>query len=213
MEESGENWPSYSDLDVGDYVNDLCFDDEEIESDETIDPMILLGETKKKRRERKLNEKLLALSATIPGLKKKMDNTSILDKASNYVKELQEHVRELEQEVGSQSCKNNETSSCIEVNSDYYGEPNNHDNIILPEVRVRVLHKEVLIIIHCEKQKSIMLQILSHLENLHLSMVHNSVLPFGKSTLEITIIAQMGDEYNMTTDELVKSLRLLIMTQ
>ncbi|CAL0335263.1 unnamed protein product [Lupinus luteus] len=215
MEESGENWPSYSELGMGDYVNGSSFGDEEVENgsfDETIDPM-MLDETKKKRREIELNERLLALSATIPGLKKKkMDNTSILDKASNYVKELQERVRKLEQQVGSQSCKNNETSSSIEVNSDYYGEPNDDNNNHLPEVRVRVLHKEVLIIIHCEKQKSIMLQILSHLENLHLSMVNNSVLPFGKSALDITIIAQMGDEYNMTTDELVKSLRLLIMT-
>ncbi|KAE9621296.1 hypothetical protein Lal_00023632 [Lupinus albus] len=211
MEESGQNWPSYSDLGVG----DLSFDDEEVESDsfeESIDPM-MLNETKKNKREMELNERLLALSATIPGLKKKkMDKTSILDKASNYVKQLQQHVRELEQQVGSQSCKNNETSSCIEVNSDYYGEPND-DNILLPEVKVRVLHKEVLIIIHCEKQKSIMLKILSHLENLHLSMLNNSVLPFGKSTLDITIITQMGDGYIMTTDELVNSLRLLIITQ
>ncbi|KAE9616108.1 hypothetical protein Lal_00017626 [Lupinus albus] len=208
MEGSGENWPSDSDLDVDDYVNDLYFDDEELgDNDESY---AMTGENNKRRRHQELTEKLLALSDTIPGLNKRMDNTSILDKASNYVKQLQQRVRELEQ-VESKSCSNKGTSSsCNEVNSDYYYGP--YDNII-PEVRVRFLHKEVLIIVHCEKQKGIMIKILSHLENLHLSIVNTNVLPFGKSTLDITIIAQMGDGYNMTTDEVVKSLRLAILTK
>ncbi|XP_027344889.1 transcription factor NAI1-like isoform X2 [Abrus precatorius] len=207
MEESGENWPSdHSDLEVDDDDNDLCSDDEEFGGDDeghlfsdTVDPV--MDESKSKR---ELSKNLLALSATIPGFKK-MDNTSILDKASNYVKQLQERVRELEQEVES----NKGTTSC-EVNSSdyYYG-----SNEILPEIKVRVLQKDVLIIIHCEKQKGIMLKILSHLENLNLSVVNSSVLRFGKSTLDITIIAQMGDGYNMTVDELVKTLRVAILTQ
>lgn len=122
-----------------------------------------------------------------------MDNTYILDKASNYVKQLQQRVRELEQQVGSHNFSNNKgTTSCGEVNSDHYYEPNHN---ILPEVRARVLHKEVLVIIHCEKQKGIMLKILSKLENLHLTVVNSSVLPFGKSTLDITIIAQVHNDY------------------
>lgn len=216
MEGSGENWPSDSDLEVGDYNNnDLCFDDEEFsvddENHDTVDPMMGESENNKKGRQRELTERLLALSATIPGLKKKMDNTYILDKASNYVKQLQERVRELEQEVESHNFSYNKgTTSCCEVNSGYFYEPNHN---ILPEVRARVLHKEVLVIIHCEKQKGIMLKILSQLESLHLTVVNSSVLPFGKSTLDITIIAQMGDGYNMTADELVNSLRLAIFTQ
>ncbi|CAL0308806.1 unnamed protein product [Lupinus luteus] len=193
MEGSGENWPCDSDLDVGDYVKDLYFDVDD-ESDHNT-----------RRRNQEFSERLLALSDTIPGLNKRMDNTSILDKASNYVKQLQQRVRELEQ-VESKSG----TSSCTEVKSYYYYEGN--DNII-PEIRVRVLHKEVLIIIHCEKQKGIMVKIMSHLENLHLSIVNSSVLPFGKSTLDITIIAQMGDRYKRTIDEVVKSLRLVILTK
>ncbi|XP_061340081.1 transcription factor bHLH18-like [Gastrolobium bilobum] len=215
MEESGENWPSDSNLEVGDHdYNDLCFDDEEFLGDddenhyfaETVDPMI--GDTDRNGRRRELTERLLALSATIPGLKKKMDNTSILDRASNYVKQLQQRVRELEQEIESHICSDKGTTSC-EVNSgDYYG-----PNDILPEVKARVLQKEVLVIIHCEKQKGIMNKILSQLQILHLSVQNSSVLPFGKSTLDITIIAQMGDGYNMTVDELVKNLRLSISKQ
>jgi len=112
-----------------------------------------------------------------------MDKTSILDKASNYVRQLEQRVRELEQEV--QSNKVCGSSSSCEVNS------NHGSNQILPEVKVRVLQKEVLIIVHCEKQKGIMLKILSHLENINLSVLNSSVLRFGKSTLDITIIAQV----------------------
>jgi len=117
-----------------------------------------------------------------------MDKTSILDKASKYVRELEERVRELEQEVESNKVCVSSSSSSWEVNSNngyYHG--SNQDL----EVKVRVLQKEVLIIVHCEKQKGIMLKILSHLENINLSVINSSVLRFGNSTLDITIIAQV----------------------
>ncbi|KAJ1410072.1 Myc-type, basic helix-loop-helix [Sesbania bispinosa] len=215
MEESGENWPSDSDLEAGDDVNDdFYLDDEEFGDEdgysvtETVDPMAGEGETDRKGRQTELTERLLALSAAIPGLKK-TDDTSILDKASKYVKQLQERVRELEQEIESHDCSNKGTTSC-EVSSVYYSGGTNET---LPEVKARVLQREVLVIIHCERQKGLMLKILSHLENLHLSVVNSSVLRFGKSTLDITIVAQMGDGYNMTVDELVKTLRVAILTQ
>ncbi|WVZ21796.1 hypothetical protein V8G54_000340 [Vigna mungo] len=205
MEESGENWPSDSYLEVDDDVKDLCFDDEEFASEEDDgDSFPEMKNTDRKQRQQKLRERFLALSATIPGFQK-MDKTSILDKASNYVRELEQRVRELEQEVQSNKvCAS--SSSCYEVNS-------NGPNAILPEVKVRVLQKEVLIIVHCEKQKGIVLKILSHLENINLSVLNSSVLRFGKSTIDITIIAQMGEGYQMGVDELVETLRLMILNQ
>ncbi|XP_014515688.1 transcription factor bHLH18 [Vigna radiata var. radiata] len=209
MEESGENWPSDSYLEVDDDVKDLCFDDEEFASEEDDgDSFPEMKNTDRKQRQQKLRERFLALSATIPGFQKmneKKDKTSILDKASNYVRQLEQRVRELEQEVQSNKvCAS--SSSCYEVNS-------NGANAILPEVKVRVLQKEVLIIVHCEKQKGIVLKILSHLENINLSVLNSSVLRFGKSTIDITIIAQMGEGYQMGVDELVETLRLMILNQ
>ncbi|MED6131397.1 hypothetical protein PIB30_009619 [Stylosanthes scabra] len=235
MEESGENWPSDSDLEMGeDNYNDNCYEEEEDEiqyfaEDELLDPM--MDETQRKQKQRELEERLLALSATIPSgdfnnnNNNKMDDKSILDNASNYVKQLQQRVRELEQQVGGGFNSNNKASTSYnnnndeEVNSYYYGEEggggnkNNNNNIIVPEVKAKVLKNEVLIIIHCERQKGLMLKILTKLENLHLSVLNHSVLPFGNSTLDITIVAQMGDKYNITVDELVESLRLTILTQ
>ncbi|CAI8601356.1 unnamed protein product [Vicia faba] len=191
MEESGENWPCDSDLEICD---DDFFEDGESES---FDDEIGDSTDRNGRYERDLREKMLTLSAIIPGLKK-MDDTSILEKARQYVKQLQERVKELEKDVGS---NNNYSDNC--------GSSNN----ILPDVEAVVLQKQVLITIHCEKQKSVMLKILTQLENLHLSVVSSSVLQFGKSTLDVTIVAQMGDGYNIRVDELVKTLRRVILTQ
>ncbi|KAI5392411.1 transcription factor bHLH19 isoform X3 [Lathyrus oleraceus] len=147
MEESGENWPCDSDLEICD---DVIFEDGESES---CDEEIRDSTDKNGRYERDLREKMLTLSAIIPGLEK-MDDTSILDKARQYVKQLQERVNELKEDVGPTN-----------IYSDNCGTSNHN---ILPNVKARVLQKQVLITIHCEKQKSVMLKILTHLENLHL---------------------------------------------
>jgi len=119
-----------------------------------------------------------------------MDDTSILEKAKDYVEKLAEQVRELEQEAGSNICSNKRTK----VNSDAYNSATS--DITLPEVTARVSQKDVLIIVHCEKQNGILLKILTHLANLHLSVINSSVLQFGKSILDITIVAQV---HNMAT--------------
>ncbi|CAI8601358.1 unnamed protein product [Vicia faba] len=105
-----------------------------------------------------------------------MDDASILDKARNYVKQLQERVKELEHEAESNKiCRNNS-----EISID-----------ILPLVKAKVSKMEVLITIHCEKQNGVVLKILTQLEKLHLSVQSSSVLKLGKSTFGITIVAQV----------------------
>lgn len=114
------------------------------------------------------------------------------------MKQLQERVRELENQntkgcinstifiKKTKVCTNGATLSC-ETNCDGgYGCIKE-----LPEVEARVLEKEVLIGILCEKQKDSLLKILSLLKNLHLPMTSTSILPFGASTVKITIIAQV----------------------
>ncbi|CAK8574598.1 unnamed protein product [Lathyrus sativus] len=173
MEDSGEKWPS--DLEKCD---DIILEDGESES--------------------VCDEKLLALSAAI-GLKKtKLDKALVLEKAKHYVKQLQEHIKELEQDVGSKNICNNNCGT---------------SNNILPDVKAKVLQKEILLTIHCEKQTTVMLKILTHLESLNLLVVTSNVLEFGKYALDITIVAQMGDGDNIRMDELVKSLRTVIMTK
>ncbi|KAJ1443605.1 Myc-type, basic helix-loop-helix [Sesbania bispinosa] len=176
-------------------------------SSETKDDHIMA----ERKRRQELTGNIIALSATIPGLKK-MDKAYVLGEAVNYVKQLQERIKELENQNRDKredsaiftrkksqpnSSNNNKSTSCCETNTESS-----------LEVEARVEEKEVLIGIHCEKQKDIVLKIHVLLaEKLHLSVTSSTVLPFGTSTLIINIVAQMGDEYRISMDELVKNLR------
>ncbi|CAK8574597.1 unnamed protein product [Lathyrus sativus] len=176
-----------------------------------------------RKRRQELTERFIALSATIPGLSK-TDKASILRAAIDYVKQLQERVHELEKQdknVGVTSMmvlnkpnlrgiiNNNEgDKNSGETSSDDDDDCNKN---ILPEIEARVMGKEVLIEIHCEKQIGIELKVLKHIENLELFVTGSSVLPFGKSNISVTIIAQMGEGYKVRVDDLVKSLRRVIL--
>lgn len=125
-----------------------------------------------------------------------MDKTSILGEAINYVKILQERVKELEERN-----KRNNESTIIHKSDLCSNEHNNTSNDTnsdqdcckssLPDVKARVLENEVLIEIHCEKENGIEIKILNLLENLHLIVTASSVFPFGNSTLGFTIVAQV----------------------
>jgi len=120
------------------------------------------------------------------------------------VKQLQERVNELENHnkrkrdsvifiKKSQACiidKEKSTSSC-EENFDNDDDHRYYSKKELPRVEARVIDKEILIGIHCEKQKDIVIRLMALLQNLHLSLASSSVLPFGTSTLKVTIIAQV----------------------
>ncbi|KDP32145.1 hypothetical protein JCGZ_12606 [Jatropha curcas] len=165
----------------------------------------------RKRRE-KLSQRFIALSAIVPGLKK-MDKASVLGDAIKYVKQLQERVKVLEEQTKkrtvesvvlvkkSQVSTDDDSSSCDE-NSD------GGSDSALPEIEARASDKDVLIRIHCDKQQGILPRILNEVENLRLSITNSTVLPFGNSTLDVTIIAQMDTEFSMAMKDLVKNLRL-----
>lgn len=127
-----------------------------------------------------------------------MDKASVLGDAISYVKELQERVKVLEEQTKKRTVESvvyvkksqlvvsgtdDESSSC-----DDNSEISTSDGT-LPEIEARVSDKDVLIRIHCEKQKGLLPKLISQLEMLHLSITNTSVLPFGNSTLDITIIA------------------------
>ncbi|XP_047175911.1 transcription factor bHLH18-like [Vigna umbellata] len=164
-----------------------------------------------RKRRQELTRKFIALASTIPGLKK-MDKAHVLREAINYVKQLKERVEVLEEDIQKNGAESSITITrshlCIDdTNSDeWYGS----NEAVPAEVEARVLGKQVLIKIHCGKQKGILLKILSQLERLHLLISTSNVLPLG-STIDITIIAQMGDEYKMVVKDLVKELRQVAM--
>ncbi|XP_028794099.1 transcription factor bHLH18-like [Neltuma alba] len=186
-------------------------------SSETLDHIMA-----ERKRRQELTEKFIALSATIPGLKK-IDKSSILSEAINHVKSFQERVRELEEQnkkISAESSvvlcrkKSNQVlnpddeMSCDYDNNCFRSSSNNE---ALPQVEARFLNKEILIRIHSEKQNGIMLNILSFLRNLHFSIISSSALPFGPSTLDITIIAEVGDQCKISVMEVVNKMRMALL--
>ncbi|KAI9107485.1 hypothetical protein K1719_021522 [Acacia pycnantha] len=155
-----------------------------------------------RKRRHELAEKFIALSATIPGLKKK-DKASVLDGAINHVKQLQERVKELEEKANNKKKSIEEAYTCGHNNSHDHED----DDVVPADVEPRASGREVLLRIQCKKQNGILRNIVSLLQNSHLTITHSSVLPFGNTTLYITIITQMRDEYGLTVNDLVKNLR------
>ncbi|KAJ7952684.1 Transcription factor bHLH18 [Quillaja saponaria] len=165
----------------------------------------------RKRRE-KLSQRFIALSAIVPGLKK-MDKASVLGDAINYMKQLQERVNSLEQQVATKTVESVVfvNRSHLYTDDDISSSDENFDDgsnqLPLPEIEARVSNKNVLIRIYCEKHIGSVSTILTEIEKLHL-IVHNScALPFGTTTLDITIVAQMDEKYSMTTKDLVRNLK------
>ncbi|CAJ1943095.1 unnamed protein product [Sphenostylis stenocarpa] len=166
----------------------------------------------RKRRE-KLSQSFIALAALVPGLKK-MDKASVLGDAIKYVKELKERLTVLEEQgkktrAGSVVVLNkpdlsgdDDSSSCDEsIDADSVCDS-------LFEAETRVSGKEMLLRIHCQKQKGLLVKLLAEIQRNNLFVINSSILPFGDSILDITIVAQMGENYNMTSKELVKNLRV-----
>ncbi|OAY39385.1 transcription factor bHLH25 isoform X1 [Manihot esculenta] len=165
----------------------------------------------RKRRE-KLSQRFIALSAIVPGLKK-MDKASVLGDAIKYLKQLQERVKTLEEETKEKIiesvvivkkshllfCEDESSFSDESLSKVFVNKP-------LPEIEARICDKQVLIRIHCEKKKGVLKKTVAEIEKLHLTVVNSSVLTFGSFALDVTIIAQMEDEFGMSVKDLVKNL-------
>ncbi|CAN1342852.1 Transcription factor bHLH25 [Linum perenne] len=154
----------------------------------------------RKRRE-KLNQRLIELSSLVPGLKKK-DKASILEDAINYMKHLQEKIKQLEEDMITKKKMSGSIESVVLIKKhqqlpsfdihdhDYSNDP------FLNEIEARRLEKDVMIRIHCEKHNGVLAKVLSELESLHLIVVNCSVFSFGNSTIYITIIAQVSSIFS-----------------
>ncbi|KAL5713552.1 hypothetical protein ACHQM5_015616 [Ranunculus cassubicifolius] len=156
----------------------------------------------RKRRE-KLSKQFIALSALVPGLKK-TDKVSILGDCMEYVKHLQEKVKALEDQA---SKKTMESVVLVKKHHVFLNADSSSTDEPLPEVEVKVLDRNVIIRIHCENHKGVVAQTIVETEDLNLTVISSSFTPFGRFTFDITVMAQMDAEFNMTVKDLVKKLR------
>ncbi|XP_057506099.1 transcription factor bHLH19-like [Actinidia eriantha] len=144
-------------------------------------------------RNRLINQHYKALSALLPSCSRKRDKACIVEEAIAYLKQLQERVNTLEEQV-------NNTSVIFR--------PQTCEETAIVKLEAIVAGKNVLIRIICVKQKGYLPKIVTEIEKLHLTIDSFDSLPFGNNLLTITISAQVDDEFYMTTSDLLRNLRL-----
>ncbi|MQL91100.1 hypothetical protein Taro_023706 [Colocasia esculenta] len=191
----------------------------------------------RKRRER-ISEMFIALSAVVPGLKK-MDKASVLGDAIKYVKQLEQQVKAFEEQAAKRTVESVvlvKRSQLLPSDDDISSSGENSDGTAavppsgeyLPDVEAKVSDRSVLLRIHCEQRKGLLVRVMEEVEKLQLSVVNASVIPFAGSALDITVMAQasssplvqlrqlqqyvlillslMEEEFSMTVKDLVKHL-------
>ncbi|PWZ53273.1 Transcription factor bHLH25 [Zea mays] len=162
----------------------------------------------RKRRE-KINQRFIELSAVIPCLKK-MDKATILSDATRYVKELQEKLKALQQ-GGSGNARGGTESAPVLVKKPRIVAPGDDDKDrggapspscappgaaattgnALPEIEARISDGNVVMLrIHCEDGKGVLVRLLAEVEGLRLSITHTNVMPFSACILIINIMAK-----------------------
>lgn len=114
-----------------------------------------------------------------------MDKASILAGAIEYLKQLQQRIQVLEKEEEKEKRRKYEKSALVSYNQSVMNQSS------LPEVKVRTCNGNVLMEIYCKKTPRILNHILCQIEKLHLCIISTSVIPFGNTTLHITITAQV----------------------
>ncbi|MCL7039016.1 hypothetical protein MKW94_003924 [Papaver nudicaule] len=142
-----------------------------------------------RRRREKLSQRFIALAALVPNLTK-LDKASVLGDAINYLKQLEEKVKKLEEQTTKKTV---ESVVFMNKRSRVTADDDNTTSTFvnaLPEVEAKVSDKNVLIRIHCEKHKGILVKILAEIEKSHLTVLNSNVMVFGDSALDITIHAK-----------------------
>ncbi|XP_057968291.1 transcription factor bHLH18-like [Malania oleifera] len=163
-------------------------------------------------RREKLSQQFIALSAIVPGLKK-VDKTSVLGEAIKYMKQLQERVKKLEEQSAKKPVESVVIVKKSQIIVEDQGDCSSNEDFAgtsdeqLPEIEARISGMSVLLRIHCEKQKGVLVKMLTEMEKLNLIVINTSVAPFGDSALDITIIAQMENDLCIATQDLVRALR------
>eukprot|EP01018_Ginkgo_biloba_P002155 Gb_13728 [translate_table: standard] len=205
----------------GNFGSDMQIASVPVAKKQTNPPNKTLGHTQdhimaeRKRRE-KLSQRFIALSAVIPGLKK-MDKASVLGDAIKYVKQLQDRLKVLEEQPPKKTLESvvyvKRTQLCIEDDKasseeNLSGEDGTARSLS-PEIEARVVDKNVLIRIHCEKRKGLLVKSLAELEKLQLAVVNASILSFSETTLDLTFNAQREEGCDLSVKDIVKALQAL----
>ncbi|KAG8384209.1 hypothetical protein BUALT_Bualt04G0094200 [Buddleja alternifolia] len=134
----------------------------------------------------------------------RMDKYSVLGQAIKYLENLQERVRMLEERAAAAAPAHVVVEDEEESAEEQIG---NSDEQRLPEIEARVSNNNILMKIQCEKRRGILVKLLGEVEKLNLLVVNASVAPFGSFALDVTIIAEIDEEFILPAQDIVAALR------
>jgi hypothetical protein len=122
-----------------------------------------------------------------------MDKATILEDAIKHMKQLQERVKTLEDQVADKKVESAVfVKRSILFDDDGSSSCDDNSDKSLPKIEARVSGKDMLIRIHGDKHCGrSAAAILNLLEKHHLTVQSSSILPFGNNYLDITIVAQV----------------------
>lgn len=66
--------------------------------------------------------------------------------------------------------------------------------------------RTVLVKIHCENRRGVLVAALSELESIDLAIMNTNVLPFTTSSIDITIMATAGEDFSLSVKDIVRKL-------
>lgn len=126
----------------------------------------------------------------------------MLGAAIKHIKDLKERVNTLEENAKRHAAEESPAAAkrvrLSGSDDDSYSSDDNSDastEMSLPEIEVRSSDQNMLIRVHCKKHNRVIKEIFNEIEKLQLSILSSSVMPFGKTTTHITIIAQVINLY------------------
>lgn len=138
-----------------------------------------------------------------------MDKASVLGDAIKYVKTLEEKLKALEERLpkkrmrslsvknmppvppsssNSQGCSNLAPAVKQQLGEEVVDE----DDGSQPEIEARKIDKNVLIRMHCEKRKSLLVKSLAELEKMKLVILNANILSFSATTVDLTCCAHVS---------------------
>jgi len=122
-----------------------------------------------------------------------MDKLSVLIDTIKYMKELKNRL-EVVEEQNRKTKKKSSTKPCLCSDEDSSSCEDNIECVVGSpfQVEAKVLGKQVLIRFQCKEHKGLLVKIMVEIQKFQLFVVNSSVLPFGDSTLDITIVAQVA---------------------
>ncbi|GJN08561.1 hypothetical protein PR202_ga26498 [Eleusine coracana subsp. coracana] len=152
-----------------------------------------------RRRREKMQQQFVALATIVPDLTK-TDKISLLGGTIEYVKQLEQKVKALEEQSARRSnpehtvfkskCRISSDDDASSSRPRGSAASSGATSVSIPTVEASIHGDTVLLKICCRERRGVLVMVISELENQGLSIINTSVLPFTDSCLSITITAK-----------------------